>query len=196
MMLLSMICNFVIFLSTLIIVIRYFRDNGKWNRKKGLHAFRYFTCLSNIFCAAASLLMGIGEMTGRVNYAIRMLKYLGTVSVTLTLLTVLLFLGPRLEGGYKPLLTGSNFYMHLSGPLLAIVSFCFLERGEMSVPEAMLGLLPVLLYGILYLYKTRFAPEEKCWEDFYTFNRGRNWPVTYVLIIAGTVIICLIIRIL
>ena len=193
MMLISIIINLAIFISTLVIIIFYFRKDGQWNRERGLSAFRYFTCLSNAFCAAAALLMAVSEMSGHVPYVVWLLKYLGTVSLTVTMMTVLLFLGPTM-GGYKALLSGNNLYMHLLGPLLAIISFCFLEKGKMDTGTAFLGLIPVIAYGLLYLYKVIYAPEEKRWPDFYGFNRNGKWPVSYAAMVAGTIVICLVLR--
>ena len=100
-----------------------------------------------------------------------------------------LFLGPT-QGGYGPLLSGDNLYMHLIGPLLAIVSFCFLEKRELTFPLALLGMIPVLLYGTVYLYKVVYAPQERRWEDFYGFNRDGRWPIAFSAMQLGTLAVC------
>jgi len=187
----SIIINAVIFLATLFILILYFRKDGSWQIRGGLKAFRFFTVLSNAFCAGAALMMAISQITGIVSHGVALTKYLGTVSVTVTLLTVFLFLGPS-QGGYRDLLHGDNLYMHLIGPLLAIASFCLLEKQQMSFGEALTGLLPVLLYGMVYLYKVVFAPEDRRWEDFYGFNKGGKWPIAYAAMIGGTLVICIL----
>ena len=193
---LSIVINLGIFISTFIIVFRAFREDGKWNCRRGLSAFRYFTCLSNVFCAIAALLMAGSQIAGRVGYPVLLLKYLGTVTVTVTLLTVVLFLAPTSGRGFLFFFEGNSLYMHLIGPLLAIFSFCFLEKGKMSAGLALTGLIPVILYGLLYLNRILYAPEEKRWEDFYGFNRGGKWPVTYAGMVAGTTVICLVLRVL
>ncbi len=66
----------------------------------------------------------------------------------------------------------------------------------MSVGISLLGLIPVILYGLLYLYKILYAPVEKRWEDFYGFNTGGKRPVTFAVMVAGTVVICLIVQVL
>ena len=98
--------NVLIFSLTLILTIRFFRKDGSWHIKNGAIAFRYFTVLSNVFCAAAALLICFASSVSWV----WTLKYIGTVAVTVTMLTVFLFLGPNL--GYKMLLTGPDLYMH------------------------------------------------------------------------------------
>lgn len=186
----SVIINAVIFVATFAIVISHFRKDGVWQLSHGLKQFRYFTVLSNTFCAIAALLMAISQIGGNVSRTVFLLKYLGTVSVTLTFLTVLLFLAPS-QGGFAQWFGGDFFYVHLAGPLLAIASFCLLEKRPMRLGTAMLGLVPMLLYGAVYVYKVILAPEDERWEDFYGFNRNGMWPVSGLAMIVGASIICL-----
>lgn len=186
----SIIINAVIFVATFAIVISHFREDGVWRFRSGLKQFRFFTNLSNILCAIAALLMAFSQIGSEVSQAVFMLKYLGTVSLTLTFLTVLLFLAP-FHGGFAKWFGGEFFYTHLVGPLLAILSFCMLEKRPMSLGTAMMGLIPMLLYGAVYLYKIRLAPEEKRWEDFYGFNRNGMWMFSGVVMIVGASLICL-----
>ena len=172
----AILINAAIFLTTFILLILCFRKEGRWQLRAGLASFRFFTILSNGLCAVGALTIDIGEARGAVPGAAWLLKYLGTVAVTVTLLTVLLFLGPT-QGGYKPLLSGSGFYFHLLGPLLAAASFCLWEKGDMAFSTGLWGLVPVALYGLLYLYKVVYAPEARRWEDFYGFNRSGKWPI-------------------
>ena len=110
-------------------------------------------------------------------------KYIGTVAVTVTMLTAFLFLGPNT--GYKKLLSGSDLYMHLVTPFLVILSFSCMERRGLAFKTAMLGILPVFLYGTLYLYKVVLAPEGKRWNDFYGFNKDGKWRVSFALMIGS-----------
>jgi len=185
----SILVNGIIFLSTAVILALGFREDGRWKLRKGLGAFRYFTVLSNALCAVAALVMALCQAAGSVPPAVMVLKYLGTASVAVTLATVFLFLGPS-QGGFGELLRGSSLYMHLIGPLLAIASFCLLEKGRMSLGTALLGVLPVLAYGAMYLYRVVYAPVSKRWEDFYGFNKGGRWPIAFGAMVAGTLLIC------
>ena len=184
----SIIINWTIFVATFALTLRCFRYEGEWALRRGLKAFRYFTVLSNVFCALTALVMALAQMKDAVTPAVLLLKYLGTVSVTVTLLTVFLFLGPT--QGYRTMLEGDNLYMHLIGPGLAIGSFCFLEKQPFSFPVALLGLLPVALYGALYLYRVIYAPEATRWEDFYGFNMGGKWPLSFAAMLLGTLLVC------
>ena len=189
-MIASIIINTIIFLTTTILLISRFRKDGRWDIQRGLKAFRYFTVLSNAFCAISALVLLISEMSGSVSPAALLFKYLGTVSVTVTFLTVMLFLGPT--QGYKKMLGGQDIYMHLIGPLLATISFCFLEKREMTLATAMIGVIPVLIYGLVYLYKVIYVPEDKRWDDFYGFNRGGRWPVAFAAMIGGAAAACVL----
>ena len=184
--------NILIALITLIIVVSFFRKEGQWVPERGKFALRFFTTLSNILCAAACLLTALAMNAGGVPEWIWMLKYIGTAAVTVTMLTVLLFLAPSFgKGALKVLLSGTDLFMHLITPLLALVSFCVFERRGMTFCQSLWGLLPVVLYGPLYLYKILFALPEKRWEDFYGFNKQGKWPVAFACMVAGTFVICM-----
>ena len=184
--------NTLIALLTLLIVVSFFRKDGQWVPERGKFALRFFTTLSNILCAAACLLTALAMNAGGVPEWIWTLKYIGTAAVTVTMLTVLLFLAPSFgKGALKVLLSGTDLFMHLITPLLALVSFCVFERQGMTFCESLWGLLPVLLYGPLYLYKILFAPPEKRWDDFYGFNKQGKWPVAFAAMVAGTFAICM-----
>jgi hypothetical protein len=188
----SIIVNGAIFLATFVLLTLNFRKEGQWQPRRGLKSFRYFTVLSNAFCAVTALVMAIAQLANRVAMPVVLLKYMGTVSVSVTLLTVMLFLGPT--QGYGEMLRGRNLYMHLVGPLLAIVSYCLWEKRPMSFGMALTGLIPVLVYGLVYLNQVILAPEARRWDDFYGFNRGGKWPVAFAAMLLGTFLLCVVIR--
>ena len=189
----DIILNTFIFLITAVLVIFMFRKDGQWDIPRGKRAFRFYTVLSNCLCAAVSLLMALTALAGPVPRWAWTLKYIGTAAVTATMLTVIFFLAPTFgKDWFNLLLKGaSNVFMHLLTPLLALVSFCLLEKRGMSFPRCLWGMLPVVLYGPVYLYKIKYAPEEKRWDDFYGFNRGGKWPVAFSGMVLGTFLICL-----
>ena len=181
--------NFAVFIFTVLAYLFRFRDENGFSREMRIDGLRYFTILSNLFCAFASLALALSLVAGTVPFWIWLWKYIGVAAVTVTLLTVLFFLGP--SAGFRYLLAGMDLYLHLVGPLLAIVSFCFFDRlYPLSLPLAATGLLPVVLYGAVYLYKVVLCPEEKCWEDFYGFNRGGKWPVSFAAMVLGGFAVC------
>lgn len=182
----SIILNAAIFLITAFLTVRFFKKDGVWSFENGAVAFRYFTVLSNVFCALAALAMCLAP-DQRWAW---LLKYVGTAAVTVTLLTVFLFLGPAV-GGVKELLKGSDLFMHLLTPLMALTSFCVFERRGLSFGTAMLGVLPVAFYGLFYLYKVILVPEHKRWEDFYGFNKSGKWPISFAAMHVGAFLISL-----
>ena len=145
---------------------------------------RYFTALSNLFCALASLIVAVCRLCGGLPAAAALLKFAGTASVTVTLLTVLLFLGPTL--GYRLMLTGPDFWLHLVCPLLALASYYLWDRPAAGLAVVLLAVAPVALYGAMYLYRVLFAPEEKRWPDIYRFNSGGKWPVALAAMLLGS----------
>ena len=178
------VLNLAIFLCTVLSYLFCFRTEEGWSVKTGLGALRYFTLLSNLFCALAALSLALALLGGEVPRWIWLVKYIGVAAVTVTLLTVLIFLGPSM--GYKQLLSGRDLYLHLIGPLLAIVSFCFFERlYPFPFPLALTGVLPVLLYGVYYMYRVIYCPEEKRWEDFYGYNKSGKWPLSFAAMVLG-----------
>lgn len=178
--------NALIFVLTMILTARFFHKDGTWRFSNGASAFHYFTVQSNVFCAVSAFLMCFSSSSTWV----WTLKFIGTVAVTITMLTVFLFLGPNL--GYKKLLSGTELYMHLVTPLLAIISFFCFEKQGMPIQTALSGVLPVLLYGALYLYKVIYAPERKRWDDFYGFNKNGNWPVSFAAMLTGSLAVCML----
>ena len=184
--------NIGIALLTLIIVVSFFRKEGQWVPERGKFALRFFTTLSNMLCAAACLLTALAINAGGIPEWIWMLKYIGTAAVTVTMLTVLFFLAPSFgKGALKVLLSGTDLFMHLITPLLALVSFCVFERRGMTFCQSLWGMLPVVLYGPVYLYKILFALPEKRWDDFYGFNKQGKWPVAFAGMVLGTFLICM-----
>ena len=185
--------NLVIFLATPLLLIRFRRKTGKEQREKFRAAFRFFTCQSNILCSVSAFLMLVSDAAGDVPGWIWILKYTGTAAVTVTMLTVFLYLAPSVgKGWYDVLLRSvSDLFMHLLTPAAALVSFCVFEKRGMSFPQSLFGLLPVALYGPLYLYKVLLAPEGKRWKDFYGFNKNGRWPVMLAVMLTGTFLVCM-----
>lgn len=184
--------NLIIVFCTIYCTILCFRDKeGNWLFSEFCRKLRFFTLLSNILCALASLFVVISLRSGTLPYGVWLFKYIGTASVTVTFLTVMVFLGPTL--GYKSQLEGWSFYLHAAGPLLAVVSFCFLERFyPLSLLTSLWGIAPVLLYGCLYLKKVVLSSGASQWDDFYGFNKNGKWKISFAAMLIGTFFVCLL----
>ena len=177
-MLLSVLLNTAIVVCMLIPLLFY---RGKAPMRVML---RFFTTLSNLLCALTALLVVIFRVCGGAPNWVLVLKYIGTAAVTVTLLTVLLFLGPT--KGFKRMFSGPDFWLHLPAPVLAIVSLLLCDKPALPFAGTLLGVLPVLLYSIVYIFRVLFAPEERRWPDFYGFNRDGKWPVSLGAMLVGS----------
>ena len=153
--------------------------------------FYYFTTLSNVLCAIAALAVCITRLCGELPFWALLLKYAGTAAVTVTMLTVLLFLGP-VSKDWKGLLSRADLFLHLINPLLALVSFLFFEKTAMPAWTIAVGTAPVVLYAILYWYKVIRAPAPRRWEDFYGFNAGGKWPLSIGAMLAAAALIAFV----
>ena len=156
---------------------------------------RFFTSLSNVFCGLTAVAVAVCRLCCVLPEAVLVLKYMGTVSVTVTLLTVLFFLGPTMKD-YKKLLTGPDLFLHLICPVLALVSYFAWDKPSAPWFAVILGVLPLVLYAALYIYKVLWAPEGKRWKDFYGFNRGGKWPLSLAAMLLGTLMISVVLWVL
>ena len=181
-MLPSIIMNAALIALFLLCLILYINRVHPYSR-----LFRYFTTLSNMLCAFAALAVLL-HSGGALPFWVLLLKYTGTAAVTVTMLTVFIFLGP-ISHKWKDLLVGPELVLHLINPLLAIVSFVFFEKTELPVWTIAAGVAPVLLYGILYGIKVLGVREERRWNDIYGFNRGGRWKVSFVMMLAAAAVI-------
>ena len=169
----------------------FFSGSGNMRVNRSV-IFRYFTVDSNILCAVSCAVSLVQTLRGRENKskAPMLLRYAGTAAVTVTMITVLLFLGPLY--GYAPMFSRWNLWLHLLGPIFAIISFVWLERDG-TFPEKkhlILPLLPVILYGIVYyIMAVMLGQNQGGWPDFYGFNMGGRWYLLYAAIAAGTALI-------
>ena len=187
-MTLDRIINLIILLGTLFCYCRCFRSEGRWSLKAGVKHLRFFTTLSNLFSALAALCVLLTLRETGLPYWSWILKYMASASVTVTFLTVMVFLGPTI--GYKSQLEGMGIFVHLIGPLLALSSFCFLESFfSLSFGTSLLAILPVLLYGMLYLRKVVIRKE---WDDFYGFNKGGKWKISFTGMVIGGFFVCIL----
>ncbi len=184
-MVFSILCNALIVLSTAIALTLHL------NKASLRVLFRFFTVLSNVLCAFASLLVLLCSFFGNTPTPVLILKYVGTAAVSVTMLTVFLFLGPTTKS-WKGLLTGPDLFLHLICPLLAIISYVFFEQIEFPFAVTLLSTLPVPLYGLLYLKKVIYTPAPNNWDDFYGFNRTGKWPISFLAMILGAFLVSVI----
>lgn len=117
----------------------------------GLECFEYYTQDSNLFLMISSLIYvfySLKNKDGKVPHYVSVLKYSSTTAVSVTFLVVLTFLAPVM-GGYKMmLLDGTMKFHHLICPLLAFISFIFLENHQLEgIKDALFAMIFTLIYG-------------------------------------------------
>ena len=202
--LISFTINVLIIVITIYAISCYFRNDIIWEYEyfdfKRWKCLRYFTNLSNVYAAVSAVIIAVFNFTNVVRdryffpkWAIAV-KYSACVSVTVTFMTVVFFLGPVAAfsgNGYFSLFKQSNFYLHFLTPILAVISFLFFERGEkISFKYAFYGLLPTVLYSVIYVIMVVFVGSDNGgWPDFYGFTfGGRMWavPISVIVMYAAT----------
>lgn len=190
----AMFCNLTIITFTVMCILRFFRGGGDGLMEvMGATCFRYFTVDSNILLSVSALFALIFNMrsikSGREEMPLwaSTCKLIGTTAATVTLLTVLLFLGPTM--GYSQMFDGVGLYLHLLNPVLAILSICFFNGGfKIPTKLACLGVIPTAVYAAVYAVCVLLV---KVWEDFYGFNAGGRWYLAIPIMLIATLLICL-----
>ena len=92
----DVILNLLVFLSTAGLIVWLWLLVHKTMPGKFRQAFRFFTTLSNILCAAACFLTAVFAASGEIPAWVWLFKFIGTAAVTLTMLTVFLFMAPSI----------------------------------------------------------------------------------------------------
>ena len=184
----SLVLNGFTALAVLGSTAAFFLHGGIGNMlAKGKAAFRYFTVDSNVLCALVCLGVAVWDLGalrrggGTVPRWLDLLKLMSAAAVGVTFFTVVLYLLPVTRFDWKLMYGGGNLFLHALCPLAGMLSWALVERGApLSLGWALLGAVPTLLYGAVYL---RMVLIRKSWEDFYYFNVGGKWYVSLVLML-------------
>ena len=178
-------------------VVGIFKETEGEPKEKFVSVFKFFTTQSNVLYGVTAVIYAVARMqhTGELPQWICILKLVGTIGVTITLLTVFLFLWPVVFHDLAVLLKGPNLLLHLIVPLTAIVSFCLLERTtQITAAGALCGLSHFAVYAVGYMINAirhaengKVAPE----HDWYGFLSGgmKYMPVALLAMTAGASVI-------
>lgn len=161
---LSIIINIIIVIFTTIACflmfngINFMHVNDFSLESQKIEMFKYFTVESNIFMGLTSFMFIIYELLyikkkiKNIPKSIYLLKYMATISVSVTFFTVFLYLGPLSDGGIKSLLMNSNLFFHLFIPILSMLTFVKFEKNnKLKIKDTLYGMIPTLLYSMFYL---------------------------------------------
>ena len=195
-LLLDLICNGVIVLTTVWAIAMFYRTGPDLLGSTGNGCFRYFTTDSNVLAALAALGLFCCELRQlrHPDYAVprwaMALKLVGTVAVTITFLTVLFFLVPLANWNFAGFFSGNVFVLHGSTPVLCILSLLLLERKPALRRRCiLLALLPTLVYSVVYLVMVVFV---RRWYDWYGFTFGGQYqliPLVLLVMYAFTLVL-------
>jgi len=154
----------------------------------GIQCFRYFTIESNILMSITSLItlafitLNMKSKAYIVPFWLSLLLLASTSAVMLTLITVVVFLGPTM--GYELMFTGGNLFMHLLNPLVALFLYTsLLNKPYYKKKWFFIGFVPTFIYGLIYVICVFGL---KIWNDFYNFNLNGLWFLIFPLMILGS----------
>lgn len=162
---LSLILHIVIVLVTVLgCFMRFggYRPFGPNSSPSNIGALRYFTVLSNLFIGLVSLIcvvidiMRLAKKIKQRPLWVDVMEYVGTAFLALTMVTVLLVLGPGsaiIAGDiaeFFDLYHNHNLFFHLLTPLMAIA--CYLLNAERVLPYHFIPVAmgPIVIYETFY----------------------------------------------
>ena len=186
------IFDIVIIITVMVGACIMITNSGGALSSEGLDNLKYYTVLSNIFCGIAALIRLLysimNKKSERKNMFIRLLKLSATGVVSVTFLTILLFLGPIY--GHINLYQGANLWFHLIVPIIALIDFCLTNEGKpITFLQCIYTSAPTIVYGTAYLVNillngTGEWPKTNDWYGFV------NWglPVGIVIFAAITAV--------
>ena len=168
--------SMVIGISLTIFDVRFMVDLPRLSSQS---IFMTFTGLSNVFiglvCLGCAIYRIIKKEITLPAYLL-LIKIIALADITITFVITATYLAPSIGSSWWRLYINNNLFNHFLTPLLAVITFLILERyREFSWKYCFLSLVPLLLYGVLYLTNvyTHLTPEGKTdlTYDIYGFCR-------------------------
>lgn len=153
--------------------------------KNGIAAnFVFYTECSNLFAGIVCLACAVAEIreirSGIVKgKGLRLLKYLASCCLMMTLMVVVCILTPMLESAGYPgvhmmFVEGAKPVTHLGAPLLVTVSYALYEHNKtMTLEEGLVGVVPTLVYAAV-AYPCNIL---RLWDGPYPFLQVHNMPL-------------------
>lgn len=164
----------------------------------GAGIFKFYTQDSNLILMIAALLYFLFHFLHRKeeNYKIPewlcIFKYVSTCLITVTFMIVLLVLAPmEAKNGWKAVLAtiagGSSFFHHFVCPIMAIVTYLFLEtERKPSLKDNIIAIIPTFIYAIvtiiLNVTKVLYGP----YAFLHVYEQSVAMSVFWTIFILGT----------
>ena len=133
-------------------LIMFFNTKEGLLTAKGFYNLKYYTTLSNIFAAAVAAAWVIEYSKKKDTSELSVWKLMSAAAVGVTFTVVIGFLGPLY--GFGTMYVGSNFFLHLLVPLMAMLEYIFFNERKLSVKDNLSVILPPTIYGAVYLINT------------------------------------------
>ncbi|MBR6257928.1 MAG: hypothetical protein IKR23_11160 [Lachnospiraceae bacterium] len=133
-------------------LIMFFNTEEGMLTARGLINLKFYTTLSNIFAAVVAVIWIIDHLRKKDNPSIALWKLMSAAAVGVTFTVVIGFLGPLY--GFGTMYVGSNFFLHLVVPVMAMAEFIIFNERKMSVKDNLFVILPPLVYGTVYVINT------------------------------------------
>ena len=119
---------------------------------------KYYTVDSNILMGIIAFIFAyiekkaIKENKTDLPVIAYILKLIGVVGVTLTMLVTVFFLAPTFDNGWVVCFNNSNFFLHLINPVLSIYTFVWLESTNViKFKHTVTGIISMLIYAVYYV---------------------------------------------
>lgn len=160
---------------------------------KGIDNFKYYTVLSNVLCGVVALIRLICKKTSE---KIRLLKYTAAGVVTVTFLTILLFLGPLY--GYSNMYKNANLWFHLIIPIVALIDIYVTDAGpRFKIKTLFLTTIPTVIYGTVYLANNLINgvgtwPNTNDWYGFLNWGLPVGILIFAVITAVNFVVVCVL----
>ena len=169
------------------------------NGARPIDLFQYFTIDANAITAFASSMIipyAIDGFCKKRFYCPKwalLFYYSGAVCTTLIMFFAI-FVISRVDmvnafGGY-------NFYLHLICPIMILISFFLIESYyRLSIKDAVLTVIPIFIYAIVYIYEVVIVGESAGgWEDIYYFTKNAPFMVSFIAMMLIALLVAFILR--
>ena len=133
-------------------LIMFFNTKDGMLTAKGFINLKFYTTLSNIFAAVVAGVWIADYLRKKDNPALSLWKLMSAAAVGVTFMVVIGFLGPLY--GFGTMYVGSNFFLHLVVPVMAMAEYIIFNEKKMSVKDNLFAIFPPLVYGTVYVINT------------------------------------------
>ena len=170
--------------------------------ENNISMLKFFTIDSNLLMGLIALIVGINELKKENNSKFMyILKLVGTVQVTITMLVTVLYLTPTTinQYGLFGMYYKSNLLFHLIVPILSILVFVLYERSSLiNKKDTLYSLIPIGMYAIYYVYETLshtingIVEKGYDWYGFFVFGTKSVMIVLPLIMIFSYIISCVL----